>query len=52
MKQGKVNKEITPRMLPVPEAASYLGIAVKTLRNRIGSSVKVRIFPDSQPLSK
>lgn len=37
MRQEKVKKEITPRMLPVPEAASYLGIAIKTLRNRIGA---------------
>jgi len=37
MKQDKVWKEIMPRMLPVPEAARYLGIAIKTLRNRIGA---------------
>ena len=36
MKQERVKKEITPRMLPVPDAAHYLGIAIKTLRNRIG----------------
>lgn len=37
MKQVRIKTEITPRMLPVPEAASYLGIAIKTLRNRIGA---------------
>jgi predicted DNA-binding transcriptional regulator AlpA len=33
-------KEITPRLLSVAQAASFLGIAPKTLRNRIGPRAK------------
>jgi hypothetical protein len=29
-------KEITPRLLSIEQAARFLGIAPKTLRNRIG----------------
>jgi predicted DNA-binding transcriptional regulator AlpA len=32
----RVRKEITPRMLSVDETAKYIGLAVKTIRNRIG----------------
>jgi predicted DNA-binding transcriptional regulator AlpA len=33
-------KEITPRLLSVEQAARFLGIAPKTLRNRIGPRAK------------
>lgn len=33
-------KEITPRLLSVEEAARFLGIAPKSLRNRIGPRAK------------
>ena len=32
----RVIKEITPRMLSVDETAKYIGLATKTIRNRIG----------------
>ncbi len=36
MQQEKLRKELKPRMLCVGDAALYVGIAPKTLRNRIG----------------
>ena len=44
MQQEKVKKEIMPRMLSVDDAARYLGIAAKTIRNRIGPKAKIT-FP-------
>ncbi len=41
MKQVKVKKEITPRMLSVDDAARYIGIAAKTIRNRIGPKATI-----------
>ena len=41
MKQEKVKKEITPRMLSVDDAARYIGIAAKTIRNRIGPKATI-----------
>ena len=41
MKQEKVKKEITPRMLSVDDAARYIGIASKTIRNRIGPKATI-----------
>jgi predicted DNA-binding transcriptional regulator AlpA len=35
-KEIRVIKEITPRMLSVDETAKYIGLATKTIRNRIG----------------
>jgi len=35
-KEIMVKREIKPRMLSVDEAALYLGLASKTIRNRIG----------------
>ena len=32
----KTEKKVRPRLLQIPDAATYLGIASKTLRNRIG----------------
>lgn len=34
------SREYKPRMLSVSEAASYLGIAEKTLRNRMGKKIE------------
>ncbi|PIP06649.1 MAG: hypothetical protein COX51_08310 [Syntrophobacteraceae bacterium CG23_combo_of_CG06-09_8_20_14_all_50_8] len=31
-----MKREIKPRMLSVDEAAGYIGLAAKTIRNRIG----------------
>ncbi|WP_435550209.1 helix-turn-helix domain-containing protein [Desulfobacterium sp. N47] len=44
MRQEKVKKEIMPRMLSVDETARYIGIAPKTIRNRIGLKAKI-VFP-------
>jgi hypothetical protein len=44
MKQERVKKEIEPRMLSVDDAARYIGIAAKTIRNRIGPKSKIA-FP-------
>jgi len=33
-------KDVTPRLLSVEQAARFLGIAPKTLRNRIGPRAK------------
>lgn len=35
-KEIMVKREIKPRMLSVDEAALYIGLASKTIRNRIG----------------
>lgn len=44
MRQEKVKGEIVPRMLSVDDAALYIGIAAKTIRNRIGPKAKI-VFP-------
>ena len=44
MRQEKVRKEITPRMLSVDDAARYIGLAAKTIRNRIGPKAE-KPFP-------
>lgn len=36
MGANKVEREIKPRMLSVDETARYIGLASKTIRNRIG----------------
>jgi hypothetical protein len=41
MRQEQVKKEITPRMLSVGDAARYIGIAAKTIRNRIGPKATI-----------
>ena len=41
MKQENVRKQITPRMLSVEDAARYIGIAAKTIRNRIGPKAAI-----------
>ena len=41
MKQERVRKEIAPRMLSVDDAARYIGIAAKTIRNRIGPKAMI-----------
>jgi predicted DNA-binding transcriptional regulator AlpA len=35
-----MKREIKPRMLSVEEAALYIGLAAKTIRNRIGQKAK------------
>lgn len=44
MKQETVKKEISPRMLSVEDTAKYMGIAPKTIRNRIGPKATI-VFP-------
>lgn len=44
MRQENVKREIAPRMLSVDDAARYIGIAAKTIRNRIGPKAKI-VFP-------
>ena len=44
MRQETVKKEITPRMLSVDDTARYIGIAPKTIRNRIGPKANI-VFP-------
>jgi hypothetical protein len=44
MRQENVKREIAPRMLSVDDAARYIGIAAKTIRNRIGPRAKI-VFP-------
>ncbi len=44
MRQETVKKEITPRMLSVDDTARYIGIASKTIRNRIGPKATI-VFP-------
>jgi predicted DNA-binding transcriptional regulator AlpA len=34
--ETRIRKEITPRMLSVDEAAKYIGLAAKTIRNQTG----------------
>ena len=40
----KVKKEIQPRLLDIENAARFLGLAPKTLRNRLGPKAEKR-FP-------
>ena len=35
-----ITRQCKPRMLSVPESANYLGIAEKTIRNRLGLKAK------------
>jgi predicted DNA-binding transcriptional regulator AlpA len=35
-KEAIVKREIKPRMFSIDEAAHYIGLAAKTIRNRIG----------------
>lgn len=44
MRKENVKREIAPRMLSVDDAARYIGIASKTIRNRIGPKAKIA-FP-------
>jgi predicted DNA-binding transcriptional regulator AlpA len=39
-----IKREIKPRMLSIEETASYVGIAAKTIRNRIGKKAE-KPFP-------
>ena len=39
-----IKREIKPRMLSVDEAARYVGLAAKTIRNRIGPKAE-KPFP-------
>jgi hypothetical protein len=43
-KEAIVKKEINPRMLSIDEAARYIGLAAKTIRNRIGPKAE-KPFP-------
>lgn len=43
-KETSIKREIKPRMLSIEEAASYIGLAAKTIRNRIGQKAK-KPFP-------
>jgi hypothetical protein len=44
MIQKNVRRDIAPRMLSVEDAARYIGLAAKTIRNRIGSKAE-KPFP-------
>ncbi len=39
-----IKREIKPRMLSIDEAAGYIGLAAKTIRNRIGQKAE-KPFP-------
>lgn len=39
-----MTREIKPRMLSIEEAARYIGLAAKTIRNRIGAKAE-KPFP-------
>jgi len=43
-KETVIKREIKPRMLSVDEAARYVGLAAKTIRNRIGPKAE-KPFP-------
>jgi hypothetical protein len=43
-KETIIRREIKPRMLSIEEAASYIGLAAKTIRNRIGAKAE-KPFP-------
>jgi hypothetical protein len=42
--EARESERVTPRMLSVDEAARYIGIAAKTIRNRVGPKAKIA-FP-------
>ena len=37
----RIKKEVKPRMLSVDQTAQYIGLASKTIRNRIGPKAKI-----------